>query len=224
MVPREAIDKAMAFHLNFMQDRAKNFINYIPRIDDLVDFDALFDMEDQDQDTAESNFVANNAAFGNRHGDFFTAIKNYSYTLMAVGVENHYAGLILHQVHQGGISYISHTYIVDPAYIPSYNDLIWNRLQRILTSERGFRFAKQRPDQMWCPAQTDNYSCGLRVYDVLKNILFRVNEIAHKGFPHAYHPAVFGPVSGEFQPGEKDIRCQHPCPHPSRRCSLADGR
>lgn len=104
------------------------------------------------------------------------AVRGNKYTLVYCGVGGHWVALMFHATTAGRTTTIHQAVIADPLRKVGLRVLLWQRLRAIFTRARGFEFAQTAPQALWYPQQNDNYSCGLRVYEILKTMMQRINE------------------------------------------------
>lgn len=172
----------MQFHISYMQPEARQQVKY-QSYDDItnavwlsIDEQVSGDSDGEDFEKANTELVSKT--------EFITAIKQQTFTFWPINTGYHWAAIILHVepvYREGSIDIISH-YLVNPVIIEPSRDpptmlLIWRRLKLIISQERGFQLYQNQPQDFYYPRQIDQFSCGLRVYKCMQELLERINEI-----------------------------------------------
>lgn len=189
----------MQFHLNYLHPDASLWYttHQYPQLNNL-----FHGMQDEDPEAGQQAFATANALL-DTEPRFFHNIKSHAITLWPITVKLHWVALILHIADPiptpslTTTTTIAAAAIADPEHNPTTTAFIWNRLQVILSPARGFHFASAAPQPLWYPRQTDGFSCGLRVYDIMKTMVSRVNELA---LGRSEDCGLWADLSADFQP------------------------
>lgn len=206
------------------------------------DLNALFQDVLNDNNTLVKDIITPRIEdFAKANPKFFQDIKTASYIFCPINIGGHLILVVLHlrpRIDTKGQKIycdIDHVVLADPLN-PLANQQVppamWRRLQLIFSRDRGFRFNAKVPEELWFPVQfswPDNYSCGFRVYEMVRVILTRAKKALieviyepeikpdptnkpivdqaddsycpdyYDGFP-GFTQHIFADISGDFQP------------------------
>lgn len=185
----------MQFHVNYLH--GGKYVYYTTH--EHVELNNLFRGMFADPTVADAEFAAANVLL-DYAPQFISNIKHHFYTMWPINVELHWVAVILHVVPAAdGKSFEVNAVIADPERNPNTMSFVWKRLQRILSPARGFTL-QPAPQALWYPKQVDGYSCGLRVYEIMKTILARINEVELRMLPNGFWDRMWDDLSCDFQP------------------------
>lgn len=102
--------------------------------------------------------------------------KGKSYVFWPTIIHAHLVLILLHLRKRGEWTDIDHILIADPTDNKKNRQFVFDRLTTIFTPDNGFRVKATEPVNFWHPVQGIDYSCGFRVYDMIRTLLSRINE------------------------------------------------
>lgn len=184
------VDECLRFHISYLPPETCQILHCeaatsVHNPSHLFDF-GLTDMQLQQ----------NNDEFYRTHQQFFDNVGRATWTIMPLAVNGHFTAVILHSKQKampnttrGYRTVIQNAVVVEPEKHAAAERFIWERLQLILTENRGFTFKHSQPVKLWFPKQNDTNSCGFRVYEVIRIMMMRISQsVAEEGLKDGYNP------------------------------------
>lgn len=107
---------------------------------------------------------------------WYAGLKGKSYVIWPVVLRGHLVLVILHLRRRGRWTNIDHILIADPIDRAEYRQFVFERLAQMFSAETGFRIQTTKPVNFWHPVQGPDWSCGFRVYDMIRTFISRINE------------------------------------------------
>lgn len=132
--------------------------------------------------------------------DFFRRISSHRFTLWLINTGEHWVSIVLHVQAGQVVNYA----INEPGRRPALINLVDSRLRRLLAIG-GVAIVPtlNQIKDVWFPTQLDGFTCGLRIYEILRVMVERVNERYHlHGVDNLYDDSLWAPMSGDFQPSK----------------------
>lgn len=157
----------------------------------------------------DEEFARNNHRFRGENKRFFDRVRNATWTILPLGVNDHFSVAILRcekkkmPSAEGGFrTVIKDVLMADPQRNESLEQFLYMRLRLILTERRGFTFKHNNPVRMWFPTQLDHYTCGLRTFEIIRVMMMRISQsAAEAGLKDGYDPkTIWKDLSGMFCP------------------------
>lgn len=184
------VDECLRFHISYLPPETCQILHCeaatsVHNPSHLFDF-GLTDMQLQQ----------NNDEFYRTHQQFFDNVGRATWTIMPLAVNGHFTAVILHakqkampNTTRGYRTVIQNAVVVEPERHAAAEKFIWERLQLILTENRGFTFKHSQPVNLWFPKQNDTNTCGFRVYEVIRIMMMRISQsVAEEGLKDGYNP------------------------------------
>lgn len=102
--------------------------------------------------------------------------KSKSYVVWPTVIHAHLVLILLHLRKRDEWTDVDHILIADPTGSNKTRQFVFDRIISLFTPENGFRVKATEPVKFWHPVQGIDYSCGFRVYDMIRTLLSRINE------------------------------------------------
>lgn len=117
-----------------------------------------------------ASFRAHSAAW------FDENFKSKSYVFWPTIIHAHLVLILLHFRKRGEWTDLDHVLVADPANSPDTRQFLFDRITTIFSPNIGFRIKATALVKFWHPTQGRDYSCGFRVYDMIRTLISRINE------------------------------------------------
>lgn len=175
-----AIDVCLDYEFAFLRRGAQDMINI-----ETTRLDGIFHATARTKADKEKQAKKAKKATKSLEEQFYNRISSFPYTIMPVNTGGHWVAVLIGLEPEAGkqtelYTHVRYLTVMDPAQQKETYAAVEGQL-RLLLGPQGFSFEPCPRRDIETLPQRDEHSCGLHVYQIIKTVLHRIEDISHAG-------------------------------------------